>query len=198
MNLARSHVGEPRRKREEAERQATESEIEYRKREEKNSEENKQKQKQNKNKNKKQTRKLKTQTGIQHAPRWTCPSRRNRPAIVSPWWNLSLFQRSRSWVASRETACQGNSIPRETGEWKTVLNYMTQERFIENEYEGWPPSQKQCSIRASRRAFNYAQGKMDTETNSVVTAGINGICLGVDFALCIITADLICFTQNFV
>ena len=27
-------------------------------------------------------------------------------------------------VASRETACQGNSILRETGEWKTVLNYM--------------------------------------------------------------------------
>ena len=34
-------------------------------------EENKQKQKQ---KQKKQTRKLKTQTEIQHAPRWTCPS----------------------------------------------------------------------------------------------------------------------------
>ena len=27
----------------------------------------------------------------------------------------------------------------------------------ENEYEGWPPSQKQCSIRASRRAFNYSK-----------------------------------------
>ena len=39
----------------------------------------------------------------------------------------------------------------------------------ENEEEGWPPSQKQCSIRASRRAFNYAQGKMNTETNFVVT-----------------------------
>ena len=34
---------------------------------------------------------------------------------------------------------------------------------------GWPPSQKQCSIQASRRAFNYAQGKTDTETNFVVT-----------------------------
>ena len=42
---------------------------------------------------------------------------------------------------------------------------------IENEEEGWPPSQKQCSIRASRRAFNYAQGKTDTETNFVVTVG---------------------------
>ena len=35
-----------------------------------------------------------------------------------------FFQRCCSRVASRETACQGNSIPRETGEWKTVLNYM--------------------------------------------------------------------------
>ena len=30
---------------------------------------------------------------------------------------------------------------------------------------------EQCSIRASRRAFNYAQGKTDTETNFVVTVG---------------------------
>ena len=44
-------------------------------------------------------------------------------------------------------------------------------RATENEEEGWPPSQKQCSIRASSRAFNYAQGKMDTETNFVVTVG---------------------------
>ena len=43
----------------------------------------------------------------------------------------------------------------------------------EDEEEGWPPSQKQCShmIRASRTAFNYAQGKTDTETNFVVTVG---------------------------
>ena len=31
--------------------------------------------------------------------------------------------------------------------------------------------QKQCSIPASRRAFSYAQGKTDTETNFVVTVG---------------------------
>ena len=43
--------------------------------------------------------------------------------------------------------------------------------FAENEEEGWPLSQKQCSIRASRRAFNYAQGKTDTEANFVVTVG---------------------------
>ena len=30
---------------------------------------------------------------------------------------------------------------------------------------------EQCSIRASRRAFNYAQGKTDTETYFVVTVG---------------------------
>ena len=48
-----------------------------------------------------------------------------------------------------------------------VLNFWC----TENEYEGWPPSQKQFSIRASCRAVNYAQGKMDTETNSVVTVG---------------------------
>ena len=59
-----------------------------------------------------------------NTPRWTCPSWRNGSAVVSAWWNRSFFQRRCSRVASRETACQGNSIPRETGEWKTVLNYM--------------------------------------------------------------------------
>ena len=80
MNLARCHVCVPRRKREEAERQATEREIENRKRGKKI---NKSKTKQ-KTKTKKQTRKLKKQTEIQPASRWTCPSRRNRPVIVSP------------------------------------------------------------------------------------------------------------------
>ena len=41
----------------------------------------------------------------------------------------------------------------------------------EYEESGWPPSQKQCTVRASCRAFNYAQGKTDTETNFVVTVG---------------------------
>ena len=37
---------------------------------------------------------------------------------------------------------------------------LSNQRFFslqpENEGEGWPPSQKQCSIRASRRAFNWS------------------------------------------
>ena len=92
-------------------------------------------------------------------------------------------------------------------------------KLTESEEEGWPPSQKQCSIRASRRAFNYAQGKnghrdnfrcyrrfttkVDHQTTSKIfrsclmidlgreTNGNNEICLGVRFALCITMKTLI-------
>ena len=47
--------------------------------------------------------------------------------------NLSFFfffQRRHSWEASRETACQGNSIPRETGEYSFYINCVEMVLFV--------------------------------------------------------------------
>ena len=50
--------------------------------------------------------------------------KKNGHAVATAWWNSSFLQRSRSWAARRETACQENSIPQNTGKRQTLLNYM--------------------------------------------------------------------------
>ena len=75
-------------------------------------------------KREKKTRMLKTQTEIQHSSLDVPFVKKRVRRRVRMMKSVVFFQRCCSRVASRETAWQGNSIPRETGEWKTVLNYM--------------------------------------------------------------------------
>ena len=104
--------------RKEAGRQATEREIEKKEKRKERHEEGKIKQnKKTKNKHECWKHKLKPNTLL--AGRALRKETRRRVRMMKS----VVFQRRRSRVASRETACQGNSIPRETGEWKTVLNY---------------------------------------------------------------------------